>query len=297
MTAVKRTLPLLLALLTVLSGLSACGKKEEAPTYDDGFSEGYVQGHTDGKTVSDLEVYNDGYDDGYNDGFADGQNSLDAQPGAAGTSKNELDSSGFVMVSDVIPDAIFEIRYFTSYNFVGDPITGYEEPVALLTKEAAAALKEVSDELLLQGYRLKIFDTYRPQMAVEHFKNWARDVEDTRMKEYFYPELDKSVLFVSGYIASRSGHSRGSTVDLTLFDMATGKEVDMGGAYDFFGDISHSARTEGLTAEQIENRAILKKAMEAHGFKSISTEWWHFQLKNEPYPSTYFNFPVKTLEG
>ena len=169
--------------------------------------------------------------------------------------------------------------------------------LALLTKEAAAALKEVSDELLLQGYRLKIFDAYRPQMAVEHFKNWARDVEDTRMKAYFYPELDKSVLFVSGYIASRSGHSRGSTVDLTLFDMTTGKEVDMGGAYDFFGDISHSARTEGLTAEQIENRAILKKAMEAHGFKSISTEWWHFQLKNEPYPSTYFNFPVKTLEG
>jgi len=293
---VKRKILRLLAGTLALLCLCAC-RAEDTPDYDDGFAEGYAQGHVDGKTVADREVYHDGYEDGYLDGFSNGQASLDAEAAPPGVSKDELDRSGFVNVSDVIPDAILEIRYFTSYNFVGEPITGYEEPVALLTKEAAAALKEVSDELLLKGYRLKIFDAYRPQMAVEHFKNWARDVEDTRMKEYFYPELDKSVLFVSGYIASRSGHSRGSTVDLTLFDMATGKEVDMGGPYDFFGDISHSARTEGLTQEQIENRAILKNAMEAHGFYSISTEWWHFHLKNEPYPNTYFNFPVKASES
>ena len=203
------------------------------------------------------------------------------------------DSSDFVLLSKEVPDAILEIRYYSTYNFVGDRIDGYEEPVALLTKEAAAALKEVSDDLMAKGYRLKIYDAYRPQKAVTHFMNWAKDINDTRMKEYFYPELDKSVLFDQGYIAEKSGHSRGSTVDLTLFDMKTEKEVDMGGTFDYFGELSHPDY-KNITEEQYNNRMILREAMIAHGFKPLDEEWWHFTLENEPYPDTYFTFPVNS---
>lgn len=203
------------------------------------------------------------------------------------------DASGFVLLSEAVPDAILEIRYYSTYNFVGDRIDGYEEPCALLTKEAASALKEVSDELVQKGYRLKIYDAYRPQKAVTHFMNWAKDVNDIRMKRYFYPELDKSVLFDQGYIAEKSGHSRGSTVDLTLFDMNTEKEVDMGGTFDYFGELSHPDYKK-ITAEQYENRMILRNAMTAHGFKPLVEEWWHFTLENEPYPDTYFTFPVSS---
>jgi len=202
------------------------------------------------------------------------------------------DSSGFVKLAEAVPDAILEIRYYSTYNFVGDRIDGYENPTAYLTKEAAAALKEVSDELVKKGYRLKIFDAYRPQTAVNHFARWAEDIKDTRMKEYFYPELDKSVLFKQGYIDYKSGHSRGSTLDLTLFDMKTEQEVDMGGTFDYFGGKSHPDY-KGITPRQFENRMILRNAMTAHGFRPLSTEWWHFTLKNEPYPDTYFDFPIK----
>ena len=203
------------------------------------------------------------------------------------------DSSDFVLLSEAIPDAILEIRYYSTYNFVGDRIDGYEEPCALITKEAAKALKEVSDELVAKGYRLKIFDAYRPQKAVTHFMNWAKDVNDVRMKKYFYPQLDKSVLFDQGYIAEKSGHSRGSTVDLTLFDMNTEKEVDMGGTFDYFGELSHPDYKQ-ITAAQYENRMILRNAMLAHGFKPLDEEWWHFTLENEPFPDTYFTFPVNS---
>ena len=203
------------------------------------------------------------------------------------------DSSDFVLLSEVVPDAILEIRYYSTYNFVGDRIDGYEEPVALLTEEAAEALKEVSDDLEEDGYRLKIYDAYRPQEAVTNFEEWAKDLDDTRMKAYFYPELDKSVLFEQGYIASHSGHSRGSTVDLTLFDMETEKEVDMGGTFDYFGELSHPDYTE-ITDEQYENRMILRDAMVEHGFKPLEEEWWHFTLENEPYPETYFTFAVNS---
>lgn len=207
--------------------------------------------------------------------------------------KRSNDSSDFVLLSDAVPDAILEIRYYSTYNFVGERIDGYEEPIALLTEEAADALREVSDDLMEQGYRLKIYDAYRPTEAVESFVDWAKDIEDTRMKEYFYPELDKSVLFRQGYIGERSGHSRGSTVDLTLFDMDTEKEVDMGGTFDYFGEISHPDY-RGITQEQYDNRMILREAMTAHGFKPLATEWWHFTLRNEPYPDTYFTFPVNS---
>ena len=203
------------------------------------------------------------------------------------------DASDFVLLSEAVPDAILEIRYYSTYNFVGDRIDGYEEPLAFLTKEAAAALREVSDELVAMGYRLKIFDAYRPQRAVTHFMRWALDSEDTRMKEYFYPDLEKDVLFPQGYIAEHSGHSRGSTVDLTLFDMRTEKEVDMGGTFDFFGLLSHPDYTD-ITEQQYANRMLLREVMLKHGFKPLEEEWWHFTLAEEPYPDTYFTFPINS---
>ena len=203
------------------------------------------------------------------------------------------DASDFVLLSEAVPDAILEIRYYSTYNFVGDRIDGYEEPLALLTKEAAEALKAVSDDLVAQGYRLKIFDAYRPQMAVTHFMNWALDMDDTRMKPYFYPELEKDALFQQGYIAKHSGHSRGSTLDLTLFDMTAGREVDMGGTFDYFGQLSRPDY-RGISDEQYANRMLLREAMLAHGFKPLETEWWHFTLVEEPFPDTYFTFPVNS---
>ena len=203
------------------------------------------------------------------------------------------DASDFVLLSEAVPDAILEIRYYSTYNFIGDRVDGYEEPLALLTKEAAAALKTVSNAVIEKGYRLKIYDAYRPQSAVTNFVNWAKDPADTRMKEYFYPDLEKDVLFPQGYIAEHSGHSRGSTVDLTLFDMKTEKEADMGGTFDFFGIQSHPDYKD-ITDEQYNNRMILRDAMTSHGFKPLEEEWWHFTLENEPFPDTYFTFPINS---
>jgi len=205
------------------------------------------------------------------------------------------DTSQFVTLTDVVPDAILEIRYFGTYNFVGDRIDGYLEPTALLTKQAADSLRAVSDDVIKLGYRLKIYDAYRPQMAVDHFVRWAADFDDTRMKTYFYPNLEKNVLFPQEYICEKSGHTRGSTLDLTLFDMTTEKELDMGGTFDWFGPESHPDYTEGITKQQFQNRMILRDAMMRHGFKPFNTEWWHFTLENEPFPDTYFTFPVKQL--
>ena len=162
-----------------------------------------------------------------------------AADSGAGQSVSPDDPTGFVELAEAVPDVILEVRYYSTYNFVGDRIDGYEAPCVLMTREAAAALKAVSDDVMAQGYRLKVYDAYRPQMAVSHFVRWAEDLEDTRMKPYFYPNETKDVLFEKGYIAAKSGHSRGSTIDLTLFDMATGKEVDMGGTFDYFGLESH----------------------------------------------------------
>jgi len=220
---------------------------------------------------------------------------------------------GFVHVNEVIPDAILEIRYSTTFNFTGERIHGYERPTALLTKEAAAALKAVSDDVKKQGFRIKIYDAYRPQRAVTHFVKWAKDMDNMQMKAYFYPNVDKSRLFADGYIAEKSGHSRGSTVDLTLFDMASGKDVDMGGNFDWFGRESHpdwcgdtktgqytgsfpgSTPPHGgqINAVQFRNRMILRQAMMRHGFKPYPEEWWHFTLENEPFPETYFDDPVR----
>ncbi len=232
------------------------------------------------------------------------------------TAETEIseDASQFVTLTDAVPDAILEIRYFGTYNFVGTRVDGYLEPTALLTKIAADSLKAVSDDVEALGYRLKIYDAYRPQQAVDHFVRWAADIPDTLMKQYFYPDLDKSVLFDQEYIMAKSGHTRGSTVDLTLFDMKTEKELDMGGTFDWFGPESHpdfcgnpesgeftgdnteSPVGRSITPEQFHNRMILRAAMLRHGFKPMTSEWWHFTLKDEPFPDTYFNFPVKQLD-
>ena len=212
-------------------------------------------------------------------------------PTKVNTLKDPYDASGFVLLSDIVPDAILEIRYYSTYNFVGDRIDGYVEPIALITKEAGEALLNVSNELKSKGYRLRIYDAYRPQRAVSHFVRWAKDIDDTRMKEFFYPELDKKDIFPQGYILEHSGHSRGSTVDLTLFDMAAGKDLDMGGPFDYFGMLSHPDHRV-ITDEQYRNRMMLREAMIKHGFLPITEEWWHFTLDNEPYPDTYFDFPV-----
>ena len=202
------------------------------------------------------------------------------------------DSSGFVNLSEAVPDVLLEIRYYSTFNFVGERIDGYEEPVALLTREAARELKEISSEAMNSGFRLRIFDAYRPQKAVDHFVRWAKDPEDIRMKAYFYPDLKKEEVIPQGYIAEHSGHSRGSTVDLTLFNMSTQQNVDMGGPYDFFGSLSHPD-ANCVSAAQHAGRMLLQRLMVRHGFRPLTTEWWHFTLENEPFPETYFTFPVR----
>lgn len=200
--------------------------------------------------------------------------------------------SGFCLLTDSIPGVILEMRYFSTYNFTGRRIPGYEQPVALLTCKAAGALKKVAEEMEQKGYRLKIFDCYRPQQAVAYFVRWAGESTDTLMRQVFYPCIEKSSLFAKGFISSRSGHTRGSTIDLTLFDIAKGKEVDMGGPFDFFGEVSRY-NSSSVTAAQHSNRKLLREVMDRHGFSPIATEWWHFTLRNEPFPHTYFDFPVR----
>lgn len=197
----------------------------------------------------------------------------------------------FCYVTDSVPDALLDIRYAGEYNFVGTPIDGYHAPRAILTRPAAKALAQAADALRVQGYRLLIYDAYRPQRAVDHFVRWAQAPSDDRMKAVFYPSLEKSELLPRGYIAARSGHSRGSTVDLTLADM-DGTPVDMGGTFDFFSPVSAQDAAE-ITTAQRRNRRLLRRVMLAHGFTDYSEEWWHYRLADEPYPDTYFDFPIK----
>lgn len=197
---------------------------------------------------------------------------------------------GFVYVDDVIPTAELDIRYVTDYNFVGEKIDGYHAPFAILTTSAAKALKKASDRLQQDGYHIKIYDAYRPQKAVNHFLRWESSKDDS-MKEVFYPSMEKEVLFQDGYISKKSRHSRGSTVDLTIVD-ENGSEIDMGSPFDMLDTISNYD-TDKITKSQHENREYLRTIMEEAGFDSIRTEWWHFQLKDEPYKDTYFDFDVE----
>ena len=204
---------------------------------------------------------------------------------------NVLDASGFVPVTRIVPDAIQEIRYHSSFNFVGAPIDGYEEPLALMTLEAARALKRASDAAIRRQCRIKIFDAYRPRRAVRHFERCLEN-DDLSMKPYFYPQMDKRRLIDEEFIARYSSHCRGSTLDCTLVDMTTGREKDMGSPFDFFSERSYTAYTGDLTRLQRANRALLREILLSCGFRGIITEWWHFTLEEEPYPDTYFDFPV-----
>lgn len=198
----------------------------------------------------------------------------------------------FVDVKEFIPSVQLEIRYYTTRNFVGSRIDGYDAPKCFLTREAANALKNVQEEVARNGQSLKIFDCYRPQRAVDHFVRWAKDLSDLKMKSKYYPSIDKKNLFKDVYIAAKSGHSRGSTVDLTIIDLNSHQELDMGTDFDFFDPLSHTFNSQ-ISESQLDNRISLKSVMERNGFKNLKEEWWHFTLKNEPYPDKYFDFKVK----
>jgi len=202
--------------------------------------------------------------------------------------------SGFIDARETVSGLVLELRYFSNHNFVGEKVDGYLAERCVMTREAAEALSRVQAELQPFGLGLKVFDAYRPQRAVDHFVRWAEDVDDTRMKAKFYPNVDKRRLIEEGYIAARSGHTRGSTVDVTLVALTDGDEsheLDMGSPYDFFGRESWPAFPD-LTTEQRANRLFLRTLMIRHGFKPYEQEWWHFTLADEPYPETYFDFPI-----
>ena len=199
--------------------------------------------------------------------------------------------SSFIYIKSVIPSITVDLKYFSKNNFVGEKINGYHVNRAIITKEAALVLQNVQQDLNHFGYGLKIFDAYRPQMAVDHFAKWARN-NNRKMKNIHYPNVKKRNLFKEGYLASKSGHSRGSTVDLTIIDKSTGIELDMGTIYDFFGKESW-VDYEGLNTNQKQNRFLLQSVMQRYGFKPLKEEWWHFTLHNEPFSDQYFNFMVK----
>lgn len=201
---------------------------------------------------------------------------------------------GFVYLKSVIPTIELDIRYAGSNNFIGKPIDGYLQPVGIVSVKTAKALKKVQRELKKQQLGLKVFDAYRPQKAVNHFIQWAKILNDTLKKQEYYPTVKKKDLFKEGYIASRSGHTRGSTVDITIIDLSTTDkiELDMGSSYDFFGQQSWVAY-KNLTTTQLENRMLIQHVMKKYNFNNYPNEWWHFTLKNEQFPNTYFDFPIE----
>jgi D-alanyl-D-alanine dipeptidase len=219
---------------------------------------------------------------------------------------NTVLPEGFVDVKQMIPSLQLELRYATTNNFIGQPINGYIQPRCILTRDAAVALAKVQKELTDFSLSLKIFDAYRPQRAVDHFVRWAKDTSDTLMKKYYYPNVQKKNLFRDGYIADKSSHSRGSTVDLTIIPLIRPipsnnisseqspppVSLDMGSAFDLFDPVSHTVNPD-LKTQQRVNRLLLKTLMEKHGFRNYSKEWWHFTLIKEPFPDTYFDFPIR----
>jgi D-alanyl-D-alanine dipeptidase len=207
-----------------------------------------------------------------------------------GISKDGL-PEGFVYIDDLIEDAIIDAKYWGTDNFIGRQIDGYEHALVVMSSQAADCCVRAAEFLRKQGYFMKIYDSYRPQRAVDDFVRWAADVEDIRRKPVHYPHVDKKDFLARGYVAEKSGHTRGSAVDLTLVDMETYQELDMGSIFDFMDPRSHIV-AEGLSERQEANRSILRRAMTGCGFLTYEYEWWHFYLENEPYPETYFDFPV-----
>jgi D-alanyl-D-alanine dipeptidase len=198
--------------------------------------------------------------------------------------------ASFVDAATLVPGLVVDMRYFSEDNFVGRRIAGYQKPVCLLTIQAAQALAEVARDLEPRGLRLKVFDCYRPKRAVAHFMRWARAADDLKSKQAYYPDIDKKRLFAEGYIAARSGHSRGSTVDLTLVDDSG--ELDMGTPFDFLSPRSNTL-DPGVSAQAHRHRMLLAAAMSKRGFRPYDMEWWHFTLQGEPFRDTYFDFPVR----
>jgi len=206
--------------------------------------------------------------------------------------QNTAIPDSFEEVEKVIPSIKLEVRYYGNHNFIGKRIDGYLKPKVFLTKEALVQLKKVQEDLKEFDLGMKIYDAYRPQRAVDHFVTWANDEKDTLMKQEFYPNVQKKNLFKLDYIASKSGHSRGSTVDLTLISLRTGEQLDMGSPYDFFGKISWPFH-KSISKEQKAHRMLLRTLMISNGFKPYVCEWWHFTLEKEPFPNTYFDFEIK----
>lgn len=199
---------------------------------------------------------------------------------------------GFVYLQEFIPDIKTDVQYYGSNNFLGTRVRGYENPVCIISRPAALALKQVQSELNTFGLGLKVFDAYRPQMAVDQFIEWADNGSDTKTKNTYYPDINKNELIPQGYIARKSSHTRGSTADLTIIDIDSNNELDMGTRFDFFSPASWPGNLS-VTPAQRANRMLLQQIMIKHGFLPLSEEWWHFTLKVEPYPDHYFNFPVR----
>ena len=199
---------------------------------------------------------------------------------------------GFVYLSDYFTGFKLDLRYASANNFVGKPIKGYQDKVCIVTESCAKQLKRLNKELEKYDLTILIYDAYRPQQAVNHFVRWAKNPLDTLTKEKFYPNIAKKDLFKKGFIASKSRHSSGSTVDLTLYSLKHGEILDMGSPYDFFGEKSF-VNYQNLSKEQKYNRLFLQRIMQKYGFRSYPKEWWHFTLRNEPYRNHYFNFSVK----
>ena len=199
--------------------------------------------------------------------------------------------AGFGYVEEEVPNILVEARYASNQNFTGRPVPGYLSGKLMLTHQALVRLRVVQRDLARRDLGLKIFDAYRPQQAVDYFVQWSADPADTIAKSIYYPHVLKRELIPNGYIAAKSGHTRGSTIDLTLVHIKSGEELDMGTPWDYFGPESHGD-FEGITTEQRQNRELLNQVMTKHGFKPLAEEWWHFTLVNEPFPDTYFNFPV-----
>lgn len=217
---------------------------------------------------------------------------LQGEQRAMAQNNNDSVPESFVELQAFIPGIQLELRYFSDNNFVGQVIDGYHSEKVYMTKEAATALSRVQGELSRFGLSLKVFDAYRPQRAVDHFVRWAEDLNDKKMKALYYPTVAKEDLFSDGYIAERSGHSRGSTIDLTIIDSVSGVELEMGTPWDFFDPSSWPGNLD-LPAPTRANRNLLNSVMARHGFQALPEEWWHFTLENEPFPDTYFDFPVQ----
>jgi zinc D-Ala-D-Ala dipeptidase len=200
-------------------------------------------------------------------------------------------NADFAFVDELVPGIRWDAKYATWDNFTGKPVEGYLANRIVGTRALCAALGRAREAAVARGFGLLLWDGYRPQRAVDRFLQWSREPEDGRTKRRHYPRLDRAQMFERGYVAARSGHSRGSTVDLTLYHVATGELARMGGDHDLMDAISHHG-ARGVTDEESRNRAHLRSVMEACGFTAYDCEWWHYTLRDEPHPDTYFDFPV-----